>query len=88
MYLAENFKIVSDSHKEKLLIEIKSWNQIDQVTLLIKSMDNLSLGMLKFMFSATSDLLDNLKKSDQTNILEEQANNISNQILIKIYLII
>lgn len=80
MYLAEkDFKTVSDSHKEKLISEIKSWNQVDQVTLLIKSMDSLSLSMLKFFLSATTDLLENLKKSDQTNILEEQANNISNK---------
>lgn len=78
MYLAENFKIVSDSHKEKLLTEIKSWSQVDQVTFLIKSVDNLSLSMVKYFLSATTDLMENLKTSDQTNILEEQANNISN----------
>lgn len=78
MYLAENFKTVSDSHKENLISEIKSWSQVDQVTFLIKSMNSLSLSMVKYFLSATTDLAEKLKKSDQINILEEQANNISN----------
>ena len=77
MCLLDSDKIVCESHKEKLIAEIKKWNQIEQMTFMLQNVENLSVSMLKFFTSMCVEHVNKINNNDQVSILEEQANNLS-----------
>lgn len=66
------------SRRSCILAEIEKWNQLEQTEFIIDNLKLLSFSFLKFVTSICTDLVEKTNVNNQhSNILEEQANDIS-----------
>lgn len=77
MYITNN-EVINESTRSKLIAEIEKWNQLEQTAFIIENLKLLSFSLLKFVTSICTDLVENNTTNSQySNILEDQANDLS-----------